>query len=130
MRFLHAMQVMSHEMAAFLTQIDYDREIALVLCEPTAQREPVLYGMVRLIADSDNAHAEFDILIHRDMTGLGLGPMLMRRIIDYARDRNIGEIFGEVLAENTSMLRLCEAFGFKKRRDPDDPGVMIVSLVL
>jgi acetyltransferase len=130
LRFLHAMRFLSHEMAAFLTQIDYDREMALILCDPAAQKEAVMYGMVRLMADPDNARAEFDILIHRDMTGLGLGPMLMRRMIDYGRKRGIGEIFGEVLAENRSMLRLCEAFGFRKRRDPDDPGVMIVSLVL
>lgn len=130
LRFLHAMQFLSHELAAYLTQIDYDREMALVLCEPVAQKESVMYGMVRLAADPDNAHAEFDILIHRDMTGLGLGPMLVRRIIDYARNRGIGEIFGEVLAENRPMLRLCEAFGFKKKRDPEDPGVMIVSLDL
>jgi acetyltransferase len=130
LRFLHAMKFLSHEMAAFLTQIDYDREMALVLCEPTAQKEPVMYGMVRLSADPDNAHAEFDILIQQDMTGMGLGPMLMRRIIDYARKRGIGELYGEVLAENGPMLRLCEAFGFKKRRDPEDSGVMIVSLAL
>jgi acetyltransferase len=130
LRFLHAMQFLSHEMAARLTQIDYDREMALVLCEPTAQKEPALYGVVRLTADPDNARAEFAILIHRDMTGMGLGPMLMRRMIDYARNRGIGEIIGEVLAENRPMLRLCEAFGFRKRRDPEDPGVMIVSLAL
>ena len=86
--------------------------------------------MVRLTADPDNARAEFAILIHRDMTCMGLGPMLMRRIIDYARNRGIGELFGEVLAENRPMLRLCEAFGFRKKRDPEDPGVMIVSLAL
>lgn len=130
LRFLHAMKFLSHEMAAFLTQIDYDREMALVLCEPTAQKEPVMYGMVRLSADPDNAHAEFDILIQQDMTGMGLGPMLMRRIIDYARKRGIGELYGEVLAENGPMLSLCEAFGFTKRRDPEDSGVMIVSLAL
>ena len=130
LRFLHAMQFLSHEMAARLTQIDYDREMALVLCDPASQKEPALHGVVRLTADPDNAHAEFAILIHRDMTGMGLGPMLMRRIIDYARSQGIGEIFGEVLAENRPMLRLCEAFGFKKRRDPEDPGVMIVSLAL
>jgi acetyltransferase len=130
LRFLHAMQFLSHEMAAFLTQIDYDREMALILCDPAAEKEPAMYGVVRLSADPDNAHAEFDILIHHDMTGMGLGPMLMRRIIDYARKRGIGELFGEVLAENRPMLRLCEAFGFKKRRDPEDPGVMIVSLAL
>jgi acetyltransferase len=130
LRFLHAMQFLSHEMAARLTQIDYDREMALVLCEPTTQKDPAMYGVVRLTADPDHARAEFAILIHRDMTGMGLGPMLMRRIIDYAKNRGIGELFGEVLAENSPMLRLCEAFGFKKKRDPEDPGVMIVSLAL
>ena len=74
LRFLHAMQFLSHEMAARLTQIDYDREMALVLCEPTAQKESALYGMVRITADPDNARAEFAILIHHDMTGMGLGP--------------------------------------------------------
>jgi acetyltransferase len=104
--------------------------MALVLCEPTAQKEPAMYGVVRITADPDNARAEFAILIRHDMTGMGLGPMLMRRIIDYAKNRGIGELFGEVLAENRPMLRLCEAFGFKKSRDPEDPGVMIVSLAL
>jgi acetyltransferase len=130
LRFLHPMKYLSHDMAARLTQIDYDREMALVLCEPAAQKESELYGVVRFSADPDNARAEFAILIRSDMTGLGLGPMLMRRIIDYARKRGIGEIYGEVLAENRPMLRICDAFGFKKGRDPEDPGVMIVSLVL
>ncbi|WP_028323377.1 bifunctional acetate--CoA ligase family protein/GNAT family N-acetyltransferase [Desulfatirhabdium butyrativorans] len=130
MRFLHFMKYLSHDMAARLTQIDYDREMALVLCEPAVQTEPELYGVVRFAADPDKARAEFAILIRRDMTGMGLGPMLMRRIIKYARNRGIGELFGEVLAENAPMLKICEAFGFKKRRDPDDPGVMIVSLPL
>ena len=130
LRFLHSMKYLSHNMAARLTQIDYDREMALVLCDPDADNDQWLYGMVRITADPDNERAEFDILIHHDMTGMGLGPMLLRRIIDYARNRGIGEIFGEVLAENGPMLKLCEAFGFKKRSDPNDPGVMIVTLPL
>jgi acetyltransferase len=130
LRFFHAMRYLSHNMAARLTQIDYDREMALVLCDPAGHKDKTLYGMVRITADPDNERAEFDILIHHDMTGLGLGPMLLRRIIDCARQRGIREIFGEVLAENDPMLKLCNAFGFKKRSDPDDPGVMIVTLTL
>jgi acetyltransferase len=130
LRFLHAMKILSHPMAARLTQIDYDREMALVLCDPADQKERELYGVVRIAADPDNERAEFAILIRRDMTGMGLGPMLMRRIIDYARNQGIGEIFGEVLSENRPMLRICEAFGFKKGRDPHEPDVMMVSLAL
>ena len=89
-----------------------------------------MFGIVRISADPDNEKAEFAILLHREMTGAGLGPMLMRRITDYARSRGISEIFGEVLDENRSMLALCKAMGFKRRSDPDDPGVVRVSLQL
>ncbi|WP_054032700.1 bifunctional acetate--CoA ligase family protein/GNAT family N-acetyltransferase [Desulfatitalea tepidiphila] len=130
LRFLHAMKILSHDMAARLTQIDYDREMALVLCTPPPQKEPELYGVVRIAADPDNERAEFAILLRGDMTGMGLGPMLMRRIIDYARKRGIREVFGEVLSENRPMLRICEAFGFKRRRDPHEPDVVMVSLAL
>ena len=36
----------------------------------------------------------------------------MRRIIEYARKRGIGEIFGDVLRENTRMLQTCKKLGF------------------
>jgi acetyltransferase len=85
---------------------------------------------VRIAADPDNTAAEFAILLRSDMTGKGLGPMLMRRIIDYARSRGIGEIYGEVMAENRTMRRLCEAFGFSFKAIADDPGVMHASLQL
>ena len=39
--------------------------------------------------------------------------MLMRYIIDYARSRGIKELYGEVLRENESMLRLNRALNFK-----------------
>jgi acetyltransferase len=54
--------------------------------------------------------------------------MLLRRIVDYSKSRGIKYIYGEVLSDNRSMLRLADAFGFKKRPIPDEPGVMHVSL--
>jgi acetyltransferase len=94
----------------------------------SGEGEEALYGGVRISADPDNERAEFAILLRRDMTGLGLGPMLMRRIIEYARSRGIGEIFGEVLPDNRPMLRICKAFGFTIKPDPEDPGVMLTTL--
>ena len=129
LRFLHPMKLLPKTLAARLTQIDYDREMALVLTGEDPQQTD-LFGIVRISADPDNEKAEFAILLHREMTGAGLGPMLMRRIIDYARSRGISEIFGEVLDENRSMLALCKAMGFKRRNDPEDPGVVRVSLQL
>lgn len=130
MRFLHPMNLLTHDQAARLTQIDYDREMALVIEGPDKSGEADLYGGVRISADPDREKAEFAIMLRHDMMGLGLGPMLLRRIIEYARGRGIGEIFGEVLEENEAMLRLCRAFGFTIRAERDDPGIMYVSLQL
>lgn len=132
MRFLHPVQEMPHHEAARLTQIDYDREMALVLAslDRPGGGEQELYGSVRIIADSENERAEYAILVHRNMGGKGLGKILMRRIIDYARSRGIREILGQVLSDNIPMLRVCKALGFTSKRDRDDPGVVIVSLKL
>ena len=129
LRFLHPMKMLPKTLAARLTQIDYDREMALVLTGKGA-RPADLFGIVRITADPDNEKAEFAVLLAEGKTGLGLGPMLMRRIIDYARSRGLSQIFGEVLHENRSMLALCKALGFKRRNLPDDPGVAHVVLDL
>ena len=50
----------------------------------------------------------------------------MRKIVTYAEARSIGEVFAEVLRENTGMLRLARKMGFTRRDDPDDPGVLEV----
>jgi acetyltransferase len=130
LRFLHVMKLLPKTLAARLTQIDYDREMALVLTGCNDTQSTDLHGVVRISADPDNEKAEFAIMLRGGKTGLGLGPMLMRRIIDYARGRGIGQIIGEVLNENRSMLALCKALGFQRRNDPDDPGVTLVSLQL
>ncbi len=133
LRFLHPMREIPHSMAARLTQIDYDREMALVIVELAENAENVeleLLGAVRIMGDPDGERAEFAILIRRDRTGMGLGPMLMRRIIEYARARGLKEIWGEVLPDNAPMLKLAKALGFSQRRDPEDPGLIHVTLDL
>jgi acetyltransferase len=54
----------------------------------------------------------------------------MRRIIAYARGRGIGEIFGEVLGQNTPMLTLCKTLGFRLETNPRDASVVTVRLAL
>lgn len=130
MRFLHPMKMLPHSLAACLTQIDYDREMALVLIGKIGSQDEQLLGGVRYSADADNDRAEFAILLHRNMTGMGLGPMMMRKIIEAARRRGVKELYGDVLSQNFTMLKLCKAFGFSSRLMPDDAGVVIVSLML
>ena len=104
--------------------------MALVAVGPGLPDKAEIYGIVNLSADPDNERAEYSIIVDRTMMRLGLGNLLMRRIIDYARARGIGEIYGEVLQENKPMLQLNRALGFAIHSDPDDPSVKHVILKL
>jgi acetyltransferase len=89
-----------------------------------------LYAVVRFSADPDQEKAEFALTVRDDATGRGFGPLLMRRLIDYARERGIREIFGHVLRENSAMLAICRSLGFEEHADPDDPAIKLVRLPL
>lgn len=123
-RFFHLMKALDHATAARLTQIDYDREMAFVLAAPIEGGPEELYGVGRLTADPDNARAEFAVIVRTDVTGRGLGMMLMERIIAHARRRGIGELYGDILAENVQMLDLCRRLGFALAPCADDPAIV------
>ncbi|HXK56700.1 MAG TPA: GNAT family N-acetyltransferase, partial [Gammaproteobacteria bacterium] len=130
LRFFVPLKTLSHVTAARFTQIDYDREMALILTEKGIPGKTEIYGVVRIIADPDNERAEYAIVVRHDVTAMGLGVLLMRRIIDYARGRGIREIHGDVLRENKTMLKLCGVFGFSRAFVPDEPDIVKVVLNL
>jgi len=134
LRFFTPMRQLTHSAAARLTQIDYDREMALVAVapndDPETDGQPAIYGVVRISADPNNEKAEYGVMVRSDLKGHGLGYVLMARILDYARDRGVGTVYGEVLRENTGMLAMCQDLGFDRRANPDDHQLIEVSIDL
>ncbi|KAA0682945.1 bifunctional acetate--CoA ligase family protein/GNAT family N-acetyltransferase [Roseomonas genomospecies 6] len=131
LRFFAPLKRLSHQAAARLTQIDYDREMGLVAVGPDPETgETIMYGVVRITADPDNLRAEYAVMVRSDMKGQGLGYQLMNKILDYARSRGIKEVYGEVLRENTNMLGMCRALGFIRKENLDEPGVVEVRIEL
>ena len=128
LRFFAHIRYFSHAMAARMTQIDYDRELALVAHAVNAP--DALRAIGTLIADPDNAAAEFALLVRRDCGRLGLGRLLLGALVDHARRRGIGRVWGVVLAENRPMLELARAMGFRRQLDPDDASCRRVELLL
>jgi acetyltransferase len=112
LRFFGSIKVLPHSLAARLSQIDYDREMALLAIEPGVAGAPeAIVGVVRLYADPDNFSAEYAILVRSDFHGRGLGHVLMAEMLAYARARGLSTVFGEVLAENRRMLEVARDFG-------------------
>ncbi|MDG4552123.1 MAG: GNAT family N-acetyltransferase [Candidatus Contendobacter sp.] len=130
MRFMHTVKELTHADMARLTQIDYDREMALGVLRQRPGQAPEGCGVARLVGDPDREGAEFAIILTQDAVGMGLSSLLLRRLISYARDQGIHELFGEILAENQPMLALCRAMGFTIKSCPEDHGVMIATLRL
>jgi acetyltransferase len=119
-RFFRVTNRFSHECLAGFTQIDYDREMALIATRPDAAGAPETLGVVRAVADANNAAAEFAILVRSDCKGRGIGRALMNHIIAYQRQRGTGELYGEVLSHNHAMLALCRVLGFEIGESSDE----------
>ena len=124
LRFFQPIRRLPEQLAARLTQIDYDREMAFISFDP-AEPEAII-AVARLMADPDVHTAEYAIIVRTDWKGRGLGYALMHRLLNFAAARGIATIFGEVLRENTNMLNMARDLGFSAKPDPDDPSIIEV----
>ena len=125
LRFFTSVRGLTHAVAARLSQLDYDRELALL-----AELDGTALGVAHFFADPDNRCAEYAIAVRSDWQGRGVGYLLMTRLIDIARQRGIGELVGEVLHENEPMLQMCRELGFSIVQQPTDPAIMLVKKTL
>lgn len=107
LRFFGWVKSFPHEIAGRLSQIDYDREMALVALEDDGS----VAGVSRLICAPAFDRAEFAVIVRSDLQGQGLGRALMDGVFAYARSRGIRRVEGEVLADNTNMLAFVRELG-------------------
>jgi acetyltransferase len=124
-RFHGVMRDFSGPLLIRLTQIDYDREMALI---GFRDGDELPLGVVRLYSEPDHISGEFAILVRSDLHGHGLGTILMHRIIDVARQRGLARIVGSVLRDNTRMLRLVRELGFVAENARGDEVTMVLRL--
>ncbi|MFD1008551.1 bifunctional acetate--CoA ligase family protein/GNAT family N-acetyltransferase [Oceanisphaera ostreae] len=108
--------VIGHEELAHMTQIDYDREMAFVAIAADGK----ILAVVRAISDSDNEDAEFAILVRSDLKGLGLGRLLMEKIIRYAAIKGLNTLSGVTMPTNRGMINLARKLGFKVKINLED----------
>ncbi len=127
LRFFAPIREFSHAFLAKLIQIDYARAIAFVALDAGTGE---MIGVVRLHADANHETGEYAILLRSDLKGQGLGWELMRLTIEWARADGLSVIEGQVLRENTVMLDMARALGFKIRSDRSDHDMQIVTLRL
>jgi acetyltransferase len=114
-RYFRVIKSWPHEALVRFTQNDYDREIGLAAIGQPPGPE-VMMGVGRLVATPERDSAEFAVIVADPWQGKGLGPQLITRVIDIARDFGVQVLSGEILAENQPMLDLVKKLGFEIRK--------------
>jgi len=125
-RFMNTIQELSQAMLVRFTQIDYDREMALIAITEEKGRE-VEIGVCRYAINPDGESCEFALVVSDQWQHKAIGHKLMAGLMDAARGKGLKTMEGEVLASNSNMLKLVSTLGFSATTSEEDPAIKRVS---
>jgi len=128
-RFMQALHELSPEMLVRFTQIDYDREMALIAVIRETDRD-IEVGVTRYAINPDHESCEFALVVSDAWQQRGIGSRLLTCLMEAARTRGLRIMEGEVLADNRHMLDLARSLGFATSTSPQDPSIKVVSKAL
>jgi acetyltransferase len=128
-RFLAPINELTPEMLAHFTQVDYDRDMALIAVIDTPEGEREI-GVARYCMLPDRKTCEFAIVVGEAWRGTGLARALMSLLIDSAREHGFEAIQGVTFADNGRMQDFARSLGFRLLPDPDDASLVLMQLAL
>jgi acetyltransferase len=111
LRFFAPMRSLSTRQVERFTRVDGERETAFVL-EGSEGGRPEILSIGRLAKAAEGTRAEFAVSVRSDLKGRGFGRFMLTHLVEQARQRGFGEIFGDILEENEAMLALSRELGF------------------
>lgn len=129
LRFMYSLQEITPDQLSRFTQIDYDREMALVAVTGEHGSE-IQVGVARYSTLPDTSSCEFAIVIADDWQHRGIARRLMADLVEAARSRRFSRMVGTVLSENQPMLKFVKSLGFTTEPSPDDIKLVEVTLEL
>jgi acetyltransferase len=108
-RFMQHLSTLPPSMLARFTQLDYDRELALVVLDPARQQ---FLAVGRYAPNLDGTTAEFALTVGDAWQGKGIGRTLLERLCQRAREAGYTALYGYILDANKEMLDLAARLGF------------------
>ena len=130
-RFFYRLNELTPAMLARFTQVDYDRELALVAVQQqdgvSAQK---FVGVARYIANPDRTSAEFAVVVADAWQRRGVARVLMRGLIVCAKRRGFERLTGTILRVNEPMIAFARSLGFGVEDDREDSTQVLAMLPL
>jgi acetyltransferase len=118
-RFFGIVPGMDHKFLSRMTQIDYDREMAIVAEIEEAGKKQII-GVVNIVGDGWRESAEYAILVTDKWQNMGLGGAMTDFILDIARAQGYKTITASFLKTNGNMRRMFVKKGFKMTGSDED----------
>jgi GNAT superfamily N-acetyltransferase len=117
-RFFTMKRHFSDKERAFFMNIDFKDHVAIVALADEADRKAIVGGGRYIVFEPGRAEMAFVVI--DTWQGRGIGSILMRHLVEIARDAGLKELIAEVLPENAAMIKVFGKFGFSpgSRRDP------------
>lgn len=109
-RFFQIIKDTPHEVRVRYSNIDYDREIGIVV-ELKEERRQIL-GVVRLIIEPDGKKGEIAFIVADPWQGLGLGTKMIDHMIEICKDKKLEIVYSLMLPDNHRAIRLLRKMGF------------------
>jgi len=124
-RFMATVSELSQSKLEALTDVDQVRDVAMAATASNGQRETIV-GVAHYGVDASGTGCEFAVAVGDAWHGTGLAGILMHALIGIAQARGLATMEGIVLATNSRMLKLARQLGFRREREPGDPGTVRV----
>ncbi|MCH4562825.1 bifunctional acetate--CoA ligase family protein/GNAT family N-acetyltransferase [Halomonas sp. EGI 63088] len=119
-RYFHNKSDLTQRDLSILSHINYDRQMAFIAEHLRDDGSKEMLGVVRVWNDPDNIRTEFSIIIRDDLQGLGIGSLLMNKMIAYCRSVGTLEMIGKIMVDNHPMRALMKHLGFRCRYNMEE----------
>jgi GNAT superfamily N-acetyltransferase len=131
--FLGAISRLNDEQLRRLCDVDHAEDMAFVALavDPRNPAQQVQVGVCRYAGARDASQgAEISVAVADDWQHQGLGKMLLRHLIAYARTHGVPRLYSIDSVYNDRMRKLARHLGFAEQTDPQDRHQVIYSIDL
>lgn len=117
LRFLEYRKALSDQEARSLAEVDYHNRMAFVAFVEQGPEERII-GVARyaVVESAVPCSAEAAIVVEDEYQGRGLGTILLKRLVSYARENGVHSFWATVHRNNAQILRFIKRSGLPVER--------------
>jgi RimJ/RimL family protein N-acetyltransferase len=110
---------LSQKMLKEFCEIDYINSMAFIASIEQDNKE-IEVGVSRYMPTSDEDTREIAITVADDWQHLGIGLLLAKKTINFAKAHAIKKLYSIAFADNNAMRHLAKDLGMKSQQDPEE----------